>query len=217
MGLLDIIVIVLVLLAVGSRFTKFKLPKDPRDSSARRSDLDRLRGRPLMRDDKPEPVDVTAEAEATRSAPRKPTLKESKELAKGLSGIAKIKALEPSFDEDTFLEGAKAAYGHFYTCWNAKDEEGLEDLCAPALMGRITNELNDKSWQPVLIDDMTHIGVAEARVHGRTSVIEVDFEALEREGTSAPRAVKRRWVLARPLGSEDPNWELEDIKLQPDS
>lgn len=228
MGLIDIIVLALVLAFVVSRFTKFKLPKDPRDTATRRSDLERLRGRPLVRDDEPNVVDITPVTESKTvgktadkaagqpeapKAPRKPSLKELQEQAKGLSGMAKIKVLEPGFDEAAFLEGAKGAYTYFNTRWNARDEDGLHNLCAPGLFDRLVPELHDdKTWQPITIDEITNATVAGARVHGKTVVMDVDFTAVEREGKGAPVTRTSRWVLARPLASEDPNWELQDIK-----
>lgn len=223
MGLIDIIVIALVVAVVVTRFTKFKLPKDPRDSATRRADLDKLRGRPLIRDEAPRDVTPVAEASRMEVEPpkpsRKPSAKDLQAAAQGLSGIAKVKALEPGFDEAEFIEGAKGAYGYFYSCWNAKDEEGLENLCAPALFDRLQVQLHDaRVWQEVHVDEITEATLGDARVHGKTAVIDVTFATREREGNvSAARAVKRQWVLARPLGSEDPNWELQDIKTTVDA
>ena len=222
MGLIDIIVIGLVLVAVVTRFTKFKLPKDPRDSAARRADLDKLRGRPLLRDDAPRDVTPLAQASKVEAEParpaRKPSAKDMQAAAKGLTGLAKVKALEPGFNEAEFLDGAKSAYGYFYACWNARDEDGLDNLCAPALYGRLLVQLQDERlWEEVHVEEITSVTLGEARVHGKTAVIDVDFETVERDGASVPRPVKRRWVLARPLGSEDPNWELQDIKTTVDA
>lgn len=217
MGLIDLIVMVLVVVVVVTRFTKFKLPTDTRDKAARRSDLERLRGRPLLRDDEPV-VDVTPAADEPKPAPRKPSARELQEAAKGLTGLAKIKVLEPGFQEADFVDGAKSAYGYFYTCWNAKDEDGLDNLCAPALYGRLLTQLHDdRVWEPVTVDEIVSAEIGEARVHGKTAVISVEFETLERMGDSAARTVHRTWVLARPLGSEDPNWELQDIRTTTDA
>lgn len=221
MGLIDIIVMVLVVAAVASRFMKFKLPKDPRDSAARKAEYDRMRGRPLMRDDAPAQapgmVDVTPVAEA-RSMPRKPSQKDLFEAAKNLTGMAKLKMLDPGFDEAAFLEGAKGAYSYFYASWNSRDEEGLDNLCAPGLYGRLLTELHDdKVWHPVEVDEVTAAKVAGVRINGKTAIVDVDFEALERESGGVAKVVRRRWVLARPIGSEDPNWELQDITTQVDA
>lgn len=217
--MIDLIVIALVAAIVVSRFTKFKLPKDPRDAAQRRSDLDRLRRNPLVRDDAPNNVvDITAQAEA-RKAETESTSSASarREAAKHLTGLAKIKALDSSFREEEFLEGAKGAYGYFYQSWNAKDEEALSHLCAPALYDRLMVDLQDSNWQPVQVDDLRDAEILSARVHGKTAVIEVQFDSVEREGEGTPRSMKRRWVLARPMNSEDPNWELESMSMGADA
>ena len=218
MGLIDIIVIVLVAVVIVTRFTKFKLPKDMRDSAARKAAYDQMRKRPPVQpqaniDDKNPMVDVTP----AKAPPRKPTMKDLQESARHLSGMAKLKVLEPGFDEAVFLGGAKDAYGYFNECWNARDEDGLDNLCAPQLYGRLMTELHDDTvWKPVTVDEIVSADIAEVRVHGKTAIIEVDFEAMEREDGGVAKAVKRRWVLAKPIGSEDPNWELQDIVVRAD-
>lgn len=217
--MIDLIIIALVAAIVVSRFTKFKLPKDPRDAAQRRSDLDRLRRNPLVRDDAPNNVvDITAQTEARKAEDaRAPAAQASREAAKHLSGLAKIKALDGNFREEDFLEGAKAAYGYFYQSWNARDEDGLANLCAPALYDRMVMEMQGEDWQPVQVDDLRDAEILSARVHGKTAVIEVQFDSVEREGEGAPRTMRRRWVLARPLNSDDPNWELESMSMGADA
>lgn len=216
--MIDLIVIALVAAVVVSRFTKFKLPKDPRDPAQRRSDFDRLRGKSSARDEASNVVDITAQAAARKVDSRPAEAAPAKAAdVKHLSGLAKIKALEPSFKEDAFLEGANAAYGYFYQSWNTKDEEALANLCAPGLYDRVVTDLHSAEWQPVHIDDLRDASIVSARVHGKTAVIEVRFDSTEREGEGAPRIMQRRWVLARPLGSDDPNWELESMSAGADA
>ena len=221
--MLDLIIIALVAAIVVSRFTKFKLPKDPRDRAQRKGDLDRLRRPPTPREDGSNVVDITAATEAipatSQAAPASKAKQEraQREAAKNLTGLAKIKALDTGFDEQAFLDGTRQAYLFFYTCWNAKDEEGLAKLCAPTLHDRLVAEMADRSWRPVQVDEIFEVELKNARVHGKTAVIEVQFDTREREGTMPARALQRRWVLARPLGSDDPNWELEDIHTGADA
>jgi predicted lipid-binding transport protein (Tim44 family) len=138
--------------------------------------------------------------------------------AKGLSGVAKLKVMEPGFSEADFLDGARAAYGYFYQSWNARDEEGLDNLCAPTLFGRLMNELHDDAtYAPVEVDEIVDARIGDVRVHGQTAIVSVDFEAVQREGDGVAKTVKSKWVLARPLGSEDPNWELQDIVVRSDA
>lgn len=214
MSFIDIVVLVLVGLAVVTRFTKFKLPKDGRDKAAKGQDWGQLR-RGLMPQDetKPEPKVVGEGAAPVASKPVKP----AKDAGKGLEGIAKIAALEPGFSEKEFLNGAKAAYGYFYECWNRKDESGMDELCAPVLLNRVVARWQGKDWQAVTVDSLDDAKVAGARVHGKTAIVEVDFKATQREGAGVPKSVRGRWTLARALNSDDPNWELQDMKTGVDA
>jgi predicted lipid-binding transport protein (Tim44 family) len=86
------------------------------------------------------------------------------------------------------------------------------------LFDRLKVQLDDNRMREAIhIDDIEDARILDARVHGKTAVIDVEFTSQEREGKSAARTVKRIWVLARPLASEDPNWELQDIKTTVDA
>lgn len=208
--LLDILIIALVAFVVITRFTKFKLPKDPRDKAARKADLERLR-RPLLRDDEPaapqQPIDITPLAEARVTPMKAKAPKLTPRDVKHLDGLEQIKALEPSFSEKTFLEGAKSAYLYFVQVWNAKDEQGIENLTAPALTARLLTELEATSYAPIGAITLTSTVIDSARVHGKTAVLDVLFE-----GEEAGTPFRRRWTLARPLNSEDPNWDVQDMQ-----
>jgi len=199
MALIDIIILIGVAVFVVTRFTKFKLPKDPRDKAARRADWGRLGAEP-RRDPAP----------AAAHPPKPKTV--ARGAAKDLQGMDKIRALEPAFDEAAFLDGAKAAYRYFYERWNARDRDGLDDLCAPALLARLTARWEDPAEPAqIMVQEVGEARIRGARVHGRTAIVEVEFAAVHREDGHAPRPVASRWTLARPLASDDPNWELEDM------
>lgn len=215
MTFIDVLVLVLVALIVVTRFTKFKLPKDSRDKAARRHDWTQLR-RGLMPDEE-QPREESPKVVGRANVSEKPAKPSAKELAKGLEGMAKIKVLEPGFDEREFLDGAKAAYGYFYDCWNRKDEAAMDELCAPTLLNRLVGRWQGKEWQAVTVDGIEDAQIGGARVHGKTAIIEVDFKATHREGSGVPRPVRSRWTLARALNSDDPNWELQDMKTGVDA
>lgn len=213
MNLIDVLVLLLVGLFVVTRFTKFKLPKDPRDKPTRRQDWTQVQ-RGLMPNEEQIPEEPKVVGEGV--APAKAAKVAAKDV-KGLEGLAKIAALEPGFSEKDFLEGAKAAYGYFYDCRNRKDEAGLDDLCAPVLLNRLLARWQGEGWKTVTVDALEEAKVAAARVHGKTAIIDVDFKALQREGAGVPKPVRSRWTLARALNSDDPNWELQDIKTGVDA
>lgn len=209
MNLIDILVFLLIAAVVVSRFLKFKLPRDPRDKAARKADWGRLR-QGLFHDDAAAPVQPQ-QGDAQPALPKTVGRGVAKDAGKGLEGIAKVKAMDPAFDEVAFLEGAKDAYTYFYRCWNDKDEDALGNLCAPVLFNRVAERWDSKAWAPVTVDSIESAVISGARVHGRTAIITVAFKAVQREGAGVPKTVNSRWTLARPLSSDDPNWELQEM------
>lgn len=212
----DVLVIGLVGLFIVSRFFAFKLPKDSRPKAVRRTDFSKLFQRHIPADPKTDEAKVGAApvraAKATTPKVKKVvTVKKvsAKDLA-GLSGLEKIKALDPAFEEKKFLEGAKTAYGYFYKCWNAKDESGLVDLCAPRLVDRVVGEW-ERKWQKIDVVEVTSATIGEARVSGRTAIVEAVINSVVKNGASKKK-VANRWLLARAMGSDDPNWELQEMQ-----
>lgn len=230
MGLIDGIIVVLVLAFVVSRFLGFKLPKDPRSGKERRMDWEKLRSTFSGEDAK----DVTPAKSGVKSAAKDVGSRVRPAKAKrvdvsGLSGVEQIKALDEGFDEQRFKEGTAAAYKYFVECWVAQDEEGLEKLCAPELMNQLRVDMesyNEREVKPWLADvSVVGVEVVGARVVGRSAIVEAEVTAKQREGEIAAdedapadmkavplHEVRVRWVLARPLASDDPNWELQQIE-----
>lgn len=226
MGLIDIIVLVIVALAVVTRFTKFKLPRDTRTKTVRKQDWLRLRHSLLPSEEQPDPQQPQGapklagkgRVEKVPGMPGKPAAKVKaakpvptmKELA-GMSGLEQIKALEPGFSEKDFVARAKEAYAAFTKRWNAKDEDGLRQMCAPVLAGRMVNQWDEGAWHARQPDTLDEVTIAKARVHGRTAIIDADFKVTVKGKRGASRSVVHRWVLARPLNSDDPTWEIQDM------
>lgn len=223
MALIDLIVVVLVLAFVVSRFLGFKLPKDPRKPQERRMDWQELK----QKFGPPPPLKNVTPASPAKAS-KKPA--KAKVDVSGLEGVEKIKALDEGFDETTFKQGVEAAYRYFYDCWNKLDEEGLDNLCGTALMDKLEVQLaayrKSKTKPQVLVNRIDAIEIADARVKGRSAVIDVLITATQSEdevgvtkrskGNPGPVVHKQEvvWVLARALGSDDPNWELQDIRPQ---
>ena len=218
MALIDLIITVAVIVFIITRFTKFKLPTDDRSKDERAGDWRNLlnkaqqaRGERQAADEgrpaRERVVDTTA-----RRAPKSPPKKV--ELT-GLDGVGQIKAMDASFDETRFLDGAKAAYRYFYDRWNALDEDSLANLCAPHLLNQLSIQLEAyeaRGEQPsVVLEEPVVAAIADARLNGRTAVVEVEFSVKQAVDGGPVHEVRSRWTLARPLGSEDPNWELQQM------
>jgi len=217
---LDYIIIFLVLALVVGRVFRFKLPSDSRNKAARKAEYDQLFGRR-----KPTPAAPSASAEPAEpdTAEAAPAPKPSRRKAPlalrdvaHLEGLEQIKALDPNSDLAQFLEGAIAAYSYFYECYNARDQEGIINLCGPQFEQEVLAQ-----WQSnpakIILEAEPQATVHATRLNGRTAVVEVLFRADHRVGKAAPHAVRALWVFARAVASPDPNWELQTIKPQADA
>lgn len=229
MSVWDIVVLVLIGGLVLSRFLIFKLPKDTRDKAtrkgaykndfqnlfngARKADPKAGFGRDGERQKSAAPKDVTP----ARKPVEAPVVKKMrlKEL-EAMGGMEQVKAMDPAFSEKKFLEGAKRAHAYFYKCWNERDLEGLAELCSPVLVNRIAAEWED-GWQKLQVSDVKEAHIGNARVSGRTAIVEAELVAQHKQGRKAAEDVTSRWLLARAIGSSEPDWELQDMKVEMDA
>ena len=215
--LIDLLIVIAVGLFIATRFFGFRLPRDeqlknrkkgspaPRGNPAWQEMMDKLR-----QPDPLEPVELDAQAKPVRRTV--PKVK----VPAGVTGIDAIRAVDENFDEKRFLEGVEQAYRYFYERWNALDEAGLDNLCGPQMMEEIKTAfagMRKRGVKPNTdVQEMTKLKIADGRVLGRSEIIEVDITARQSEGevgqVAPVRTVKVRWVLARAVGSDDPNWEL---------
>jgi predicted lipid-binding transport protein (Tim44 family) len=215
---LELLVIGLVVVFIVTRLTGFKLPTDTRDAASRKAEMERLFGKKRASSNRareaydtpatPEHAAFEEASEAPVAKPRRaaPTARDVAHL----SGLEQLKALDSNFDLPSFMEGAIAAYGYFYDCYNARDNEGIINLCGPALEESV---LQDWETNPaaIAIEGEPTPSFKEARIHGRTALVELAFTANHRVGKGAPKATRSVWVFARALNSTDPNWEVQSI------
>lgn len=212
-GWIDWLILGAVLLFILSRFFSFRMPHDRRPRDVRRADFSKMFRRHIPADphtdDKPVGK-VEAVAKPPKADKKAPPVKKvsARELA-GMSGLEKIKAMDPAFTEKKFLDGARKAYGYFHTCWNARDEAGLAAFCAPRLVDLLVDRW-ERKWQKIDVLQLGELRLGEARVSGRTAIVEAVIPAALKVG-GVKKNVVSTWVLARPMGSDDPNWELQDV------
>jgi predicted lipid-binding transport protein (Tim44 family) len=139
-------------------------------------------------------------------------------------GLAAIRAREPSFDLDGFLQGAKGAYEMIVRSFAEGDRETLRGLLAPDVL---------RSWEGVIADreaqgrtetvEFRHAPRADVDhvdADGRTARIRVRFLAEFRSRTKGPegeavddRRTAELWTFERELGTRDPNWTL--VRVEP--
>ncbi len=140
-----------------------------------------------------------------------------------LSGLAAVKAKDPSFDINHFLGGARGAYEMVVKAYAAGDRTQLRDLLGPSVMAAFDT------------------GIAQREAEGRTETVEflhpprADMEKAEVSGADLARVTVRflaefrsrtkgpegegvddrrtaeLWTFERPLKSRDPNWTLVHV------
>lgn len=209
MTLFDLLFLVIVGVFIFSRFFSHKLPKDLKKKGKKHH------ARVL---DFPKTPDQAAKP--------KPKPAAKKVDWSHLSGLDQVKAADPKFNDKEFLKGAQGAYEFYYDVWNKKDDEALANLCSPKLMDSLVEKLDaldakDQSPQ-VEIKRIVSTKIADARMSGRTAIIDVTFVAEQSENTVSStgkivgkqkpaKEVTTIWTLARPIDADDPNWVLESI------
>src|SRR5690606_21555144 len=81
-----------------------------------------------------------------------------------LQGTERLCAVDPSFDENSFLEGAKSAYALFYEARTARDMTTLESLVAPRLLDDILDDLESKASKASAVNSVDAAEVVDARI-----------------------------------------------------
>ena len=167
-----------------------------------------------------QPEDVNPAAASARTADEPPV--EAGRDGAPLTGLAALRARDPSFDVGSFLHGAKQAYEMVVTAFARGDRDALRRLLSSSVM------------------DSFEGAMAAREAEGRTETVEflhpprADLEKVEavddigravvrflaefRSRTKGPegeavddRRTAELWTFERSLGSRDPNWTLVHV------
>lgn len=208
-GFMDFIILLMVAAFIVSRFMGHNLPKeDPKDKEKLKN--------------------IVPFPEMTPTEKPKVVQKPMKKDIQGLSGVAQIQAMDPSFNEKEFLSGATSAYDMYIDAYNERDEEALDALLAPKKLDEVMDDIEaleeDGKQRLFVLEKMENVEIIDAKLHGRTAIIDVKYTALQKESVSKigtkPSAVRSKakeisqiWTWARNIDSDDLNWELESTSL----
>jgi predicted lipid-binding transport protein (Tim44 family) len=139
-------------------------------------------------------------------------------------GLAQIRAADPKFDPDAFLQGARSAFEMIVHAFAAGDTATLRPLLSDDVYERfaeaIRHRADAKETQETHIVSIKSAEISEAELQGRTAFITVKFVSDQinvlraADGTiieGDPEHVHEKtdfWTFARNLRSQDPNWLL---------
>lgn len=174
------------------------------------------------------PAEAAAEEAARNdnviSLPRREDADAAAEAGPQAAGIAQIRAADPSFDANEFLQGAKAAYEMIVSAFAAGDKNALRPLLSREVFGDFERVIDDRARNGHK-QDFTFVGIkgaeiAEAQVNNRIAEVTIRFQSelisatRDAEGKivagdpSAVDQVTDVWTFARDTRSRDPNWTL---------
>ncbi len=140
-----------------------------------------------------------------------------------LTGLAAVKAKDPSFDLGRFLSGSKTAYEMIVTAFAAGDRSQLRNLLAPPVMAGFDTAIAareaENRTETVEFRHPPRADLEKAEVVGADLArLTVRFLAEFRSRTTGPegegvddRRTAELWTFERHLKSRDPNWVLVHV------
>ena len=140
------------------------------------------------------------------------------------SGIAAIKAADPSFTEDSFLKGARSAFEIIVNSFAAGDKAALKPLLSKDVYDRFAEAIDTRlAAKETLKSNLISIKsgeIVDSSLEGGTALATVKFASEQTNVTHAadgtirdgdPTRVEEHvdfWTFARPVRARDPNWTL---------
>jgi len=138
------------------------------------------------------------------------------------SGLAAIRARDPTFDAARFLEGARSAYETVVTAFAAGDRVALQRLVAPQVLAGFETVMAQREaegrQQSVEFTSTTRADLDNLDVVGDVAKARVRFLAELRSRSKGPEGeavddqrTAELWTFERRLTSKDPNWTLSRV------
>lgn len=149
---------------------------------------------------------------------------EAAEEGVSLTGLAAVRARDPSFDVGRFLGGARSAYEMTVKAFAAGDRPTLRNLLAPTVMASFDSAIAARETEgrtesvEFLHAPRADLEKAEVVGAGDLARLTVRFLAEFRSRSKGPegeavddRRTAELWTFERNLKSRDPNWTLVHV------
>jgi predicted lipid-binding transport protein (Tim44 family) len=137
-----------------------------------------------------------------------------------LEGLAAVKARDPAFEVDKFVDGARNAYQMIVRAFASGDRKTLEGLLAPQVQQRFETAMESREaegkTETIEFEHPPRTDLESSEVEGDKARIRVRFlgefrsrsKAADGRETSEERRTAETWTFERDLTSKDPNWTL---------
>jgi predicted lipid-binding transport protein (Tim44 family) len=129
-------------------------------------------------------------------------------------GLEDIYNADNSFNEPSFMRGAKAAYTMIVTAFAAGDRATLRPLLDDDVYEAWDQAITDRETNGTSAFDLWRIRRAEiesAEMDGNMARIWVRYEAELGDGETT-RTARELWAYMHDVTANDPNWILDDVE-----
>ena len=117
------------------------------------------------------------------------------------------------FDEEDFLEGAKAVYNRLQKSWDNRDMADIEQFATADVVNEIKQQAKEDPGPSQTDILMVNARLLEVKEEGGMTNVTVYYDVLLREdpSQSQPSQVREVWHFIKPVGS-DGMWKLDGIQ-----
>jgi len=187
------------------------------------------RPNPFARPPQGRPQQEADAAPAAEGAARVVGLHAAKHAPTSLAGaLERVRALDPSFEEKKFLEGAKIAFSRIVAAFAAGDMAPVRRFLDGAVAASFDESIRQRAQASQALDNKIErfaaVDIVDARTQGNLSLLTVEFVTHQvnvlraTDGTvleGDPRKaqeVRDAWVFRRDMKAVDPNWQVIETR-----
>lgn len=148
----------------------------------------------------------------------------------GAAGLTQIRIADPNFNDEAFLEGARAAFEMILSAFAMGDKRQLKPLLSDPVFEQFAAEIDRRDKNGYKLDttlvSIILADIVDARVEKReaqitvkliTEQINVTHDANDKVVEGDPSRVEKitdLWTFARDTRSSDPNWRLIETRSE---
>lgn len=144
--------------------------------------------------------------------------------------LSRIMVADRSFDPDSFVDGARSAYGMIVKAFAAGDRETLQSLLSPEIYEEFDSAIKEREAKGETMEttlvDIEESRITDAKLEDDTADITIRFVTLAASATrnaegevtsgdvSDAHKLTEVWTFSRVLTNADPNWLLVDTNRE---
>ena len=121
---------------------------------------------------------------------------------------------DKEFDEQEFLQGARAVYARLQEAWDDRDIEDIANFTSPELLDKLRERSKKDSKRSRTELLLINAKLMDRQHEGSRETASVDFDVLLRQGGTdrEPHQSREVWHFARDSQGRNANWRLESIE-----